>query len=118
MNKRLWLSRGEIWYVALDPVVGHEQAKTRPCVVISNDAFNQDASGLCVIIPMTSQPKNNLLHILVKPSESGLKKSSYVLCDQVRTVSQDRFEGACVGLVSPGVLELIEYALRVLLELR
>ena len=34
------IKRGEIWLVNLMPIVGHEQDKMRPCVVISNDQVN------------------------------------------------------------------------------
>ena len=117
MSKHLSPSRGEVWYVDLDPTVGHEQAKRRPCLVISNNAFNQDDSGLFVIVPLTSKTKNNPFHIPVKTSESGLRKPSFILCDQIRTVSEDRFDGACLGLVNQNILNRVEYALKILLEL-
>ena len=43
--------RGEIWFVDLNPVVEHEQAKKRPCLIVSSDKFNQSAADLVVIVP-------------------------------------------------------------------
>jgi len=40
MNNNDRIGRGEIWLVDLNPTVGHEQAKCRPCVVISPEIFN------------------------------------------------------------------------------
>ncbi|NCR44934.1 MAG: type II toxin-antitoxin system PemK/MazF family toxin, partial [Microcystis aeruginosa SX13-01] len=51
------ITRGEIWLADLNPVRGHEQAGKRPCLVISADLFNQGASGLVVVLPVTSKDK-------------------------------------------------------------
>ena len=48
-------SRGEIWFVDLNPVVGHEQAKIRPCLIISHDTFNHGPANLHIILPLTSK---------------------------------------------------------------
>ncbi len=50
-------SRGQIWLVDLNPTRGHEQAAKRPCLVVSVDLFNQGASGLAVVLPITSSYK-------------------------------------------------------------
>jgi len=46
--------RDQIWFVSLDPVVGHEIGKTRPALVISNDRNNQFADTVTVL-PITSK---------------------------------------------------------------
>ena len=46
--------RGDIFAVRLNPIEGHEQAKTRPCVVISTDRINR-AGGVVVVIPLPRQ---------------------------------------------------------------
>ncbi|MBQ9619305.1 MAG: type II toxin-antitoxin system PemK/MazF family toxin, partial [Neisseriaceae bacterium] len=45
------MKRGDIWLVSLDPSVGHEQAGSRPVLIISPDKFNQ-ASGLPIVLPI------------------------------------------------------------------
>ena len=46
--------RGQIWFVSLDPVVGHEIGKKRPALVVSNDRNNQFAETVTVL-PITSK---------------------------------------------------------------
>jgi len=48
--------RGEIWWAALDPTVGAEINKTRPCVVISNSVVNQHRRTV-VVVPLSSSPR-------------------------------------------------------------
>ena len=47
-------SRGEIWFLNLDPTRDHEQAGSRPALVISVDTFNHGPADLVVILPVTS----------------------------------------------------------------
>ena len=103
--------------VNLDPAVGHEQAKKRPCLVISIDSFNQGPWRLVAILPITSKNRNNFLHIQIDPPEGGLLKTSFVMCDQIRTISHDRIATSSFGKVSDETLEKIEYALSRLLRL-
>ncbi len=110
------LVRGQVWYVKLDPTIGHEQAKTRPCLIISNDYFNQGRSGLVVVVPITSTNRKNPLHIEVNPPEGALFNTSYILCDQIRTISTKRLSKV-LGMVSAETLYKIEYVLKVLLDI-
>jgi len=109
-------SRGEVWFVDLDPTVGHEQAKARPCLVISSDDFNHGPSNLHIIVPITSTDKSNPLHVSIKPSEGGVDKPSFILCDQIRTVSRKRFRGKGLGIVSNLTLNAVEYILAILIN--
>lgn len=107
--------RGDIWLVTLDPVIGHEQAKKRPCLVLSNNTFNNSSAGLIVIIPLTSKKRNIPLHIPVYTPEGGLTSNSFLMCEQIRSVSVERFS-MNMGKVSNNTLHSVEYALRVLLD--
>jgi len=112
--------RGEIWLVDLGTGRGHEQAGQRPVLVVSDDAFNSGFAGLVMVVPLTSKvakSKNIPAHIPVDPPEGGLKTSSVLLCDQLRTVSTDRLGKAAWGSVSAGTLGKVEDVLRVLLGL-
>lgn len=88
--------KGEVWEVNLDPSQGHEQAKTRPCVVVSNDLMNTKM-GLSIIVPFTGTPwhtksgKLSPAMVEVKPPEGGLSKASYSMAFQARTVAHSRF---------------------------
>lgn len=47
------MKRGEVWWVEFDPAVGSEIRKTRPAVIVSNDAANRNLARV-VVIPLTS----------------------------------------------------------------
>jgi len=109
--------RGEVRVVDLDPTRGHEQAKTRPCIVVSDDRFNRSASGLVVIVPLTSVSRGIPWHVRVGPEDGAVREESWAMTDQVRAVSRDRLVGDPWGRVAPGVMVAIEERLRLLLGL-
>ncbi|NMG19674.1 type II toxin-antitoxin system PemK/MazF family toxin [Brasilonema bromeliae] len=110
------IARGEVWLADLNPVRGHEQAGKRPCLVISVDLFNQGASGLVVVLPITSKEKGIPFHVELNPPEGGLKVQSFVKCEDVRSISVDRLEKRW-GTVSPKTLTAVEDRLRILMGL-
>src|SRR4051794_11614883 len=69
-------------------IKGHEQALTRPCVILKDFAYLK----LFIIIPITSQtPKfSHYTIVFLVKGIGGLTKDSYALCHQIRTVSSDR----------------------------
>ena len=75
----------QIALVNLDPAVGSEIRKTRPCLIISPDEMNRHLRTL-VIAPMTSQSKNYPTRLKVKHNN----KDSWVVLDQIRTVDKQR----------------------------
>ena len=109
--------RGDVWVVDLDPTRGHEQAKTRPCIVVSDDRFNRSASGLVVVVPLTSVNRGIPWHVRVVPGDGGVRQESWAMVDQLRTVSRDRLVGDPWGQVSLAVMTAIEERLRLLLGL-
>jgi mRNA interferase MazF len=109
--------RGEVRVVDLDPTRGHEQARTRPCVVVSDDRFNRSASGLLVVVPLTSVGRGIPWHVRVGPDDGGVREESWAMTDQVRAVSRDRLTGDPWGRVAPAVMVAIEERLRLLLGL-
>lgn len=110
------ISRGEIWLADLNPVRGHEQAGKRPCLVISVDLFNQGASGLIIVLPITSKKKAIPFHVEVSPPEGGLKVRSFIKTEDVRSISLERLE-KCLGIVSFTTLTAVEERLRILMGL-
>lgn len=107
-------ARGEVWTVSLDPVRGHEQAGTRPALIVSVDSFNQGPAGLVVVLPITSRPKGMPLHVAVSPPEGGLSLPSFVKCEDIRSISTDRLI-ARLGAVGAPTMALVEDRLRILL---
>ncbi len=83
--------RGGVYEVKPDPSIGKEIQKQRPCVIVSSNIFN-DNSGLCVVCPITegiNLPADSI-HIAVSKGEGGATKDCIVLCDQMKSVDQDR----------------------------
>lgn len=109
--------QGEVWFVDLDPTIGHEQSKKRPCLVLSNNAFNQGCSGLVFIVPITSKNKNNPFHIKINPPEGGLVTPSYIMVDQTKSLSIQRFASQKTGVVSKTTMSAVQYVLTIILEL-
>lgn len=86
--------RGEVWRVALEPIVGSEQDKTRPVVVISRANVGRPSVFLCV--PITGfQARQAALdwYVLIAPSTAnGLTKPSSADASQIRALDTERFE--------------------------
>jgi mRNA interferase MazF len=81
--------QGEVWWVALDPVVGSEIAKTRPALIVSVDEINRAPARLCIVAPITTTPRESAVRIELPRSE-GSARVGYVEPYQIRTVSHDR----------------------------
>ncbi len=77
--------RGEIWLVSLDPTVGSEIKKSRPCVIVSPPELNQHLRTV-IVAPMTS--KGFAAPFRVPVTHAGTK--GLVVLDQVRTVDKIR----------------------------
>jgi mRNA interferase MazF len=71
--------------VNLDPTVGSEIKKTRPCVVISPDEMNRHLQTI-TIAPMTSQSKKYPTRIEVRHND----KTGWIVLDQIRTIDKRR----------------------------
>lgn len=109
-------SRGEVWRGDLDPHEGHEQGMVRPCVIVSDDVYNHGASEMVAIVPITSWRKGIPLHVVADPPDGGLTQQSFVMCDQVRTISVNRLTKK-YGVLSEAVMHDIDDRLRIFLSL-
>ena len=109
-------SRGEIWLVNLNPSRGHEQAGTRPALVVSADQFNHGPAGLVVICPMTTTERGIPLHVEVRPPEGGVRERCFIKCEDIRSVSTERLMDRW-GDVSDRTLASVADRVRILLEL-
>jgi mRNA interferase MazF len=108
--------RGEVWQVNLSPTIGHEQAGTRPALVVSVDAFNRGPADLAVVLPITSVKKQISFHVPLSPPEGGVTKVSFVKCEDLRSVSKERFARR-LGHVSAQTMEAVEDRIVILLDL-
>lgn len=99
---------GQVWLCNLNPTRGHEQAGIRPVLVVSNKRINKTKSELIIIMPISSQEKYKKLPTCIKVK---LEKESYILTDQVRTISKDRLI-KLLTMVENSKLEEVEQVFR------
>ncbi|HKY34371.1 MAG TPA: type II toxin-antitoxin system PemK/MazF family toxin [Polyangiaceae bacterium] len=109
---RVTLTRGDVYWVNLDPTVGTEIKKTRPAVVVSNDACNKYGARI-VVVPITSNVTS------LYPGEAQVhlaRRSARVLGDQLRSIDKARL-GKRIGRLSREELAKVDDALRITLDL-
>jgi mRNA interferase MazF len=104
--------RGEIWWAKLDPTVGSEISKTRPCLVISSSSINERRRTV-VIVPLSSSSKV-APPLTVRVKCSG--RQAVAVLDQVRAVAKERLTRRIENLPQQQ-LEDVENGLREILEL-
>ena len=89
------LERGTVVLVDLDPTVGHEQKSVRPCVVVSDPAVTSDQRyPLVGVVPLTGAEGRGALYPRIPAGTGGLRKDSWALTDQVRSVDKRRVRAA------------------------
>ncbi|WP_436496846.1 type II toxin-antitoxin system PemK/MazF family toxin [Actinokineospora sp. HUAS TT18] len=114
------MRRGDIHLVDLDPVRGSEANKTRPAVIVSNDAANAVAArtgrGVVTVVPITSNTGRVFPFQVLLPVACGLAVESKAQAEQVRSVATARIRKR-IGKVSPELLGHIDDALRIHLAL-
>ena len=108
------MKKGEIWLVELPSAIGHEQAGTRPALILAETETN-----IVIIIPLTSnlQALRFVNAIEVKPTvTNGLSEISVALVFQVRAIDKKRLRHRIGELESPSLKE-IDLSLKRILKL-
>lgn len=88
MNCKKW----NICRANLDPVIGSEQGKSRPVLIVSEDDINE-LLNIVNIIPITTRKAERTIYpneTLLKEGRYGLEKESIALCHQIRTIDKRR----------------------------
>jgi mRNA interferase MazF len=104
--------RGEIWWVRLDPALGSEIHKTRPCLVITTDIVNERRRTV-VVLPLSTSPCPSP-PLLIPVRCAG--RPVVAVVDQIRAVTKERLETQ-VGVISPEEMAAVEDGIRQILEL-
>lgn len=104
--------RGEIWWVALDPTLGSEIRKTRPCVVISVNVLNERRRTV-IVVPLSSSPKASP-PILIPILCDG--RPTVAVSDQIRAVAKERPRSQ-LGAISTEEMAALEDGLRQVMQL-
>jgi mRNA interferase MazF len=102
--------RGEIWLAALDPTLGSEIQKTRPCAIVSPPEIH-DFLRTVMVAPMTTGSRPAPYRIPLRFQ----RKNGLILLDQLRTLDKQRLVRR-LGAVSHATLRLTLAALREMFE--
>ncbi|QKQ77310.1 type II toxin-antitoxin system PemK/MazF family toxin [Nostoc sp. TCL240-02] len=113
------IERGQIYFVNLNPVLGREQAGTRPVFVLSIDAINQLPLVVTVIVGTkgTNIKRDYPTNIRVSPDDSELLIETVFLCFQIRSLDPNRFPTDPSGKLSDSKMLEVETAVRYCLGL-
>ena len=106
----MWYS--VVWWIGFDPAVGSEIRKTRPAVIVSNDAANRNLSRV-VVVPVTSNTGRQY------PGEAVVTvvgQSSKAMADQIMAADKSRLKNQ-LGTLSKADMLAVEDAIKVHLAL-
>lgn len=106
------MKRGEVWWVEFDPSVGSEIRKTRPAIIVSNDAANRNLARV-VVVPVTSKIEKTY------PGEAVVEiagQASKAMADQIMAADKARLKSQLGKLLKTDMLA-VEDAIKVHLGL-
>ncbi|MBI5816487.1 MAG: type II toxin-antitoxin system PemK/MazF family toxin [Nitrospinae bacterium] len=104
--------RGDVFWVRLDPTAGTEVKKTRPGIIVSNNA--QNAAGSRVIMAPVTSSIGKVYSFETRVAIGG--KPGKAMLDQIRAVDKIRLAGY-IGRVTPDEMRAMEEALKLVLDL-
>jgi len=105
--------RGDLYYADLTPVTGSEQGGVRPVLMIQNDMGNRFSPTVIVAAVTSRQDKHPLpTHVSISPNHCGLKESSIVLLEQLRTIDRVRLR-EYIGRLTEQDMKQVDHALRI-----
>ena len=106
--------RGDIYWINLDPTIGAEIKKTRPCVIISPNAANR-SGPLVIVAPITkAQGKKVHFHeILLPKGISNLQYDSKLKVFQLRCIDKKRLSKSKIGSISHDLIKKLDEKIRI-----
>ena len=106
------MKQGEIWMIDLDPTIGSEIKKTRPAIIVNDNALGK--LPLKIIVPLTEWKEYyNLAPWMVKivpDNLNNLLKNSAADCFQIRSISEERFISK-IGLITSDIIDKLKKSL-------
>lgn len=111
------MKQGEIWQINLDPTIGSEMKKVRPCIILNNNMVGKLA--LKIIAPLTDFKEHYRVvpwMVVIEPTpKNGLRKISSIDLFQVRSLSQKRLIKK-IGFVEEEILNACRESLDIVFE--
>lgn len=102
------LHRGDVYWVNLDPTIGSETKKKRPCLIVSNDILNE-MSDVIIVAPITSTIKR--VYSCEVKSHIG-KKVGKIMLHQCRSIDKSRVE-AKLDHLDFDIMQLVDQAIKI-----
>ena len=96
------VNRFDVYLVGLDPTIGSEIQKTRPCIVISPDEMNHNIRTV-IIAPMTSASRDYPTRVPC----TFKKKQGHIVLDQIRTIDKSRLIKRLGSIDSKAQLDVV-----------
>jgi mRNA interferase MazF len=95
------MKQGSIILIDLNPVLGHEQANKRPCLVLQTDMVHV-LGGTTIVAPITSKEKKHPLQIKL---DQRTKTQGVILCSQIRAIALNARNAVFLEMVPKDILE-------------
>ena len=119
------ISRGDIYFVDLNPTKGREQAGQRPVLVVSSDAINRQPLVVTVVVGTNAKnvSRDYPVNVRVAAAETGLPYDTVFLCFQIRALDPTRFlttmspQSKPAGRMPPARMAEVTNAMRLVLDI-
>lgn len=99
----------DVFLINLDPTIGHEIKKTRPCLIISPNEMNEFI-GTVIVAPMTTKSRSYPSRV----KTTFNKKSGFIVLDQIRTIDKQRLVRR-LGKINIEAISSVKHVLREML---
>jgi len=111
------IKRGDILLTNLEPVVGSEQGRIRPSLVIQGNILNEN-SPTTIVAPITSKIYTKVYpsNVEVQSKDSGLKINSTILLNQIKTIDKSRIIKK-IGRLNNDIMKRVNLAIKISLDL-
>lgn len=104
----------EVWWTNFDPQVGHEQGGFRPAIVVGTALACQLPNQLVFVVPCTTTDRQLPFH----PPVASLGLPTFVMCDQLKSISRDRLTRRHPAMLEPEEIDTIKFVLRQMIDTR
>ena len=109
----------DIWIASLNPAIGSDPGETRAVVILQSDILHQAKHTSTIVCLIYSQTKEtfSILRLQITPNtNNGLKKPSYIICDQIRAIDAMRLQER-IGRLDEETIDRLNTSIKAILTL-